>query len=161
MEHTINDTTGADRIASTSLQNTTEIRYSGTDVAYKAEYTRAPDVSDGTWVLSFYGFTTEPTDLSEPQRMLIWIDGQRHDVVDTETRTRNLGGETLEIRSVTLTSTLFRGIAEARRVEVTIGDVEFDMPHADRADMREIVERVHSIVPSESRQQRAGTEKSY
>jgi hypothetical protein len=161
VEHTINDITGADRIASTSLQNTTVVRYSGTDIAYKAEYTRPPDTSAGTWVLNFYGFTAEPTDLSEPHRVLIWVDGQRHDVVNTEARLRDLEGEILEIQLATLQAPLFQGIAEADEVEVTIGDVEFDIPYADRADMREIVERVQSVVSSESLQRRAGAEKSY
>ena len=160
VEHTTNDITGADRIASTSLQNTTMVRYSGTDIAYRAEYTRPPDASAGTWVLNFYGFTAEPTDLSEPQRVLIWVDGQRHDVVNTEARTRDLEGEILEIQLATLQASLFQGIAEADEVEVTIGDVEFDMSYADRADMREVVERVQSGVSSGPLQRRAGTEES-
>ena len=157
VERTTSDLTGVVRIASTSLQDTAVIRYAGTDIAYKAEYTQQPGTPAATWRLDVYGFAPAPTDLAEAQRVLIWIDGQRHDVVDTTARTQHLDNEVLEIQSVTLSAALFQGIAAADVVEVTIGVVEFDMPHPARADMREIVDRAVSAAASLPASRRADT----
>lgn len=155
VEHTTSDITGAERVSSTSLQDTEIVNYAGSDIAYKAEYTFQPEDAVATWKLDFYGFATEPTDLAEAQRVLIWINGQRHNIDDTEARTQRLDGEVLEIQSATLSAAVFQRIADADAVEVTIGAAEFDVPYADRADMREIVDRAQSIQNLVSPQQRA------
>lgn len=157
VERTTSDLTGVVRIASTSLQDTAVIRYAGTDIAYKVEYTQQPGAPVGTWRLDVYGFAPAPTDLAEAQRVLIWIDGQRHDVVDTTARTQRLDNEVLEIQTITLSAALFEGIAAADMVEVTIGAVEFDMPYPDRADMREIVDRAVSAAAAGPASRRADT----
>lgn len=155
VEHTTSDITGAERVASTTLQDTDVIRYAGTDIAYKAEYTYQPDTATEAWTLAFYGFTPEPTGLTGADRVLVWINNQRLQVQDLTSRTQRLDGELLEVKSATLSESIFQRMATAETVQVTVGPVEFDMSYANRADMREVVEVARSITTTGNLRQRA------
>ncbi len=155
VEHTTSDITGAERVASTTLQDTEVVRYAGTDVAYKAEYTYRPDTTTEEWKLVFYGFTSEPTGLTGADRVLVWINDQRLQIEDLTSRTQRLDGEVLEIKSATLSRSVFQRMATAETVQVTVGPVEFDMSYANRADMREVVQVARSITTTGASQQRA------
>jgi len=154
VEHTTSDITGAERVASTTLQDTEVLRYAGTDIAYKAEYTYQPDTATEAWKLVFYGFTPEPTGLTGVERILVWVNDQRLRIQDLTSRTQRLDGEVLEIKSATLSRSVFQRMATAETVQVTIGPVEFDMSYANRADMREVIETARSIATSGASQQR-------
>ncbi|PEN05196.1 hypothetical protein CRI93_13365 [Longimonas halophila] len=155
VEHTTSDITGAERVTSTNLQDTEVVSYAGTDIAYKAEYTYQPDTAAEVWQLKFYGFAPQQTGLAGAERVLVWINNQRHQIQDLESRTRRLDGEVLEIQSATLRPSVFQRMATAETVQVTIGAAEFDISYAHRADMREVVERARTIATAGASQQRA------
>jgi hypothetical protein len=85
----------------------------------------------------------------------VWINDQRLQIQDLTSRTQRLDGEVLEIKSATLSRSVFQRMATAETVQVTVGPVEFDMSYANRADMREVVQVARSITTTGASQQRA------
>ncbi|MGM0704859.1 MAG: hypothetical protein ACQETP_02970 [Bacteroidota bacterium] len=155
VQHETSDITGQERVSSTGLRDADVQNYAGDDIAYKAEYVYQPETTEESWRLTFYGFTDQRTGMTQTDRALVWIDGQRRRISEVTARARRIDDGVLEIQTATMSASTFRRIATGETVQFTIGSAEFDLLYEDRADMRAVLEEANEIASPGTQRQRA------
>jgi hypothetical protein len=142
----VSDVTGVTRLESTSMRSLYDKKYAGDHASFQAAYVNNPD--DGrSWVLSFYGFTDDTTQVSRTNQFVVEADGARIEPIRLTSKTRSLDDVLLEIKRAVFTRSGFETIATARTVRVRVGPAHFVAVHPRRKDMRLILDRVSTKNP--------------
>ena len=155
IQERVSDITGMQRVVSDDLRDVSVQNYEGDDMAYKVEYAYNPNTDSATWQLVFYGFAPRPTDMSAADRVLVWIDSQRVQSQDAESRMRRMDDTVLEMQTATFSPSIFERIAQAESVELTIGSAEFALSYSQRADMRAALQSARQMEQRAAEQRRA------
>ncbi len=141
------DVTGVTRLVSTEMRALHSPDYPGSHSTFRAEYEHDPPEEE-QWVLSFYGFAEDTTDMSEARTVVVEADGQSLSPIQVESRTRQVDDLLLEIKRAVFTRPAFEQIATARSVvAITIGSYQFEAIYARREDMRLILDQVPRETP--------------
>lgn len=137
----VSEITGVKRVESEDMNQLYAEEYGGSHATLRAEY--VDDPNDGTsWVLSFYGFADNATEVSETNQFRVLADGQQFEPLRLESRTREVNNSLIEVKRAAFTRSAFEGIAEAKDVTISIGSTEFLAIRPRREDMRLILDRV-------------------
>lgn len=137
----VSEITGVQRVESEDMNPIYAEEYTGSHATLRAEYVNDPN--DGTsWVLSFYGFADNPTEVSETNQFRVLADGQQFEPIRLESRTREINNSLIEIKRAAFTRAAFEDIAVAKDVTISIGPAEFLAIRPRREDMRLILDRV-------------------
>jgi hypothetical protein len=137
----VSEVTGVTRIESESMRSLYDEQYAGDHASFRAEYVHDPD-EGAAWVLSFYGFTEDTTQVSRVNEFVVRADGASLRPLRLESKTRRLDDALLEIKRAAFTRADFERIATAQTVSVTMGAVSFRMTRPLRKDLRLILDRV-------------------
>lgn len=135
------EVTGIERIESEGMRSLTVNNYEGSHASFRAAYVNDPNEGI-SWVLSFYGFTEEKTQVSSTNKLYVQADGQRLEPVRLESKTRNLDGSLIEIKRATLPRSAFELIATASDVTISVGSAQFSAIKPRREDLRLILDKV-------------------
>lgn len=135
------DVTGVERIESDGMRSLSVENYAGSHASFRAAYINDPDEGI-SWVLSFYGFTKEKTQVSSTNKFFIQADGQQFKPVRLESKTRNLDGTLIEIKKATLPRSAFEMVANAENVKLSIGSAQFSAIKPRRQDLKLILNEV-------------------
>lgn len=135
------DVTGVKRIESDGMRSLSVENYDGSHASFRAAYVNSPNEGI-SWVLSFYGFTDEKTQVSRTNKFRIQADGRQLEPVRLESKTRNIDGSLIEIKRATLPRSAFELIANAQNVEISVGSAQFSAIKPRREDLRLILEEV-------------------
>jgi hypothetical protein len=137
----VSEVTGVKRIESESMRSLHSNTYTGSHASFRAEYVNDPD--EGTsWVLAFYGFAKEKTQVSATNQFRVTADGQQFEPNRLESKTRTVNNSLLEIKRAFFPRSAFQMIAEAQKVTISIGSAQFMAIRPRRADLRMILDRV-------------------
>lgn len=151
----VSDITGIERIESTGMRSLYDKKYDGHHASFRAEYVNHPD--DGpSWALTVYGFTTDTTQVSRTNTLLVQADGQQFEPTRLESKSRTINQYLLEIKRAVFPRSAFETIASAQDVSLSIGSAQFVAIHPRRKDMRLILDRV----PATSSPQTASNDSS-
>ncbi|PSQ96720.1 MAG: hypothetical protein BRD55_05445 [Bacteroidetes bacterium SW_9_63_38] len=135
--------TDVKRIESESMRSLNVKSYSGSSASYRAAYINDPN--DGiSWVISFYGYTKEKTQVSSSNQFRVVADGEPYEPVRLESKSRSIDGTLLEIKRATFPRAAFEKIAHAGTVTFSIGGAQFEAIPPQRRDMRQVLEKVPS-----------------
>ena len=141
IKNTESEITGATRWESTGMRSLYDQTYAGHHASFQAEYVKHPE--EGTsWVVSFYGFTKDTTQVSRTNQFLVKADGQPLEPIQLTSKTRRLDDTLLEIKRAVFSRSSFETIATAREVSISIGSAQFLAVHPRRKDLRLILDRV-------------------
>lgn len=141
VESEVSEVTGVKRITSKSMRSLHDEQYGGSHASFRAEYVNDPD--NGTsWILSFYGFTNEKTQVSSTNQFLVQADGQQFEPTRLESKTRQVNNSLIEVKRATFSRSTYEKIAEAQMVNISIGSAQFSAIKPRRNDMRLILNRV-------------------
>lgn len=155
VESEVSEVTGVERIESKSMTPLHSTSYQGSHASFRAAYENDPD--EGTsWILSFYGFTDEKTEVSSVNQFVVQADGQQFEPTRLESKTRNVNDNLLEVKRAVFNRSAFEMIALAKNVSISIGPAEFTAIRPRRKDMRLILDRV----PAENTPQTASNDSS-
>ena len=130
------------RVKSSELKDIAIKKYPGNDAAMMAEYESNPNADEDVWALSFYGFTAEPTSVSNAQDVLIVVDGSPVQPLRVESKSRSIEGDMIEIKKAFFSRPIFQRIATAETMKVTIGAAVFEVSKRARNDMRLILDKI-------------------
>jgi hypothetical protein len=95
-----------------------------------------------SWIVSFYGFTADTTQVSRSNEFFVTADGKNVEPIRLTSKTRPLGDKLLEIKRAVFTRSGFATIATAKNVTISIGSAQFQSIHPYRRDLRLILDRV-------------------
>lgn len=130
------------RVKSAELRDISIKKYPGNDAAMMAEHESDPSADEDVWALSFYGFTAEPTSVSNAQEVLIVIDGSPVQPLRVESKSRSIDGDMIEIKKAFFSRPIFQRIASAQTMKVSIGAAMFEVSERARKDMRLILDKI-------------------
>lgn len=137
----VSDVTDIKRIESDGMRSLTVNNYEGSHASFRVAYVNDPNQGI-SWVLSFYGFTDEKTQVSGTNTFRIQADGQQLEPIRLESKTRSLDGSLIEIKRATLPRSAFELIATASDVSISVGGAQFSAIKPRRQDMRLILDKV-------------------
>lgn len=130
------------RVKSAELKDIAIKKYPGNDAAMMAEYESSPNADEDVWALSFYGFTAEPTSMSDAQDILIVADGSPVQPLRVTSKSRSIDGDMIEIKKAFFSRPIFQRLASAQTMEVTIGSAVFEVSERSRKDMQLILDKI-------------------
>ncbi|PQJ35084.1 hypothetical protein BSZ35_11180 [Salinibacter sp. 10B] len=137
----VSEVTGVKRIESKSMRSLHSETYAGTHASFRAEYMNDPDEGPA-WILSFYGFAKEKTQVSQTNQFRVTADGQQFEPRRLESKTRTVNNSLLEVKRAFFSRSAFQMIAEAQKVTISVGSAQFMAIRPRRSDMRQILDRV-------------------
>ncbi len=137
----VSEVTGVKRIESESMRSLHSDTYTGSHASFRAEYVNDPE--NGTsWIMSFYGFTKETTQISQTNQFIVTADGQQFRPNRLESKTRNVSNNLMEVKRAFFSRSAFETIANAQKVTISIGSAQFSAIRPRRNDMRLILDQV-------------------
>lgn len=134
----VSEMTGVERIESKSMRSLDVKTYAGNHASFRAAYVNDPN-NGISWVISFYGFAPEKTQVSRTNQFRVQADGQPFEPVRLESKTRSIDNSLLEIKRATFPRSAFEKIAHANNVTITIGGAQFLAIEPRRHDLRQIL----------------------
>ncbi len=137
------EVTGVKRIESDGMRSLNVKDYEGNHASFRAAHVDDPDEGI-SWVLSFYGFTDEKTQVSRTNKFFVQADGQRLEPIRLESKTRKIDGSLIEIKRATMPRSAFELIAAAQNVTISVGGAQFSAIKPRREDLRRILDEVGS-----------------
>jgi hypothetical protein len=137
----VSDITGVKRIESKSMRALHDEKYTGSHASFRAEYAKHPD-GKTAWIIAFYGFAKDTTEVSRANSFRVQADGQQLEPTRLESKTRNLSNRIIEIKRATFSRSAFERMATAQTVNISIGGAQFTAIKPRRKDMRLILDRV-------------------
>lgn len=141
IKHTESEISGAERWESTGMRALHDKQYAGHHASLRAQYVNHPE-EGVSWVVSFYGFTTDTTQVSRSNEFVVAADGKNLEPIRLTSKTRSLDDMLLEIKRAVFTRSGFESIATAKTVTISIGSAQFQSIRPHRRDLRLILDRV-------------------
>jgi len=144
----VSDITGVRRVASDEIQDIQINTYKGNDAGVRASCELDSEAGEEQWTVALYAFADATTSVSAAQQMQFEVDGALVQPLRVESRTRQMSGTTLEVKTAYFSRSIFAQIANAEMVTMQAGAASFELSPNAQNDMKKILE---IIPPADAR----------